>query len=145
VVVARPWHELARSTASVQQLSRLGWALREPGSGTREAAERWLVEHLGPLKIEFELGSTEAIKRLVAAGAAVACLAREVVAHELGLGVLIELATRLPRATRRLAIVLHRDKHLGRGTEDFVRQCTDELGSRDSGQDSLAAAHLAVR
>jgi hypothetical protein len=31
--------------------------------------------------------------------------------------------TRLPRATRRLAIVLHRDKHLGRGTEAFVRHC----------------------
>jgi hypothetical protein len=36
---------------------------------------------------------------------------------------LVELTTRLPRATRRLAIVLHRDKHLGRGTEAFVRHC----------------------
>jgi DNA-binding transcriptional LysR family regulator len=123
VIVVAPTHALAGRPASVRQLREATWALREPGSGTREAVERWLLDHVGSLRVEFELGSPEAIKRLVAAGAALGCLSREVVARELAQGTLVELTTRLPRATRRLAMVLHRDKHLGRGAEDFVRHC----------------------
>lgn len=125
VIVAAPRHPLAGRTASLRQLREASWALREPGSGTREAADRWLIERVGPLRVEFELGSPEAIKRLVGAGAALGCLAREVVALELAQGTLVELATTLPRATRRLAIVLHRDKQLGPGSEDFLRHCTE--------------------
>ena len=123
VVVAGPGHPLARRPASLRALREAVWALREPGSGTREAADRWLLERLGPLNVEYELSSPEAIKRLVAAGAALGCLAREVVAHELSLGSLVEVATGLPRATRRLAMVLHLDRQLGRDADDFVRHC----------------------
>lgn len=123
VIVAAPVHPLARGTAGPRQLAEATWALRERGSGTREAVERWLLDHVGSLRVEFELGSPEAIKRLVAAGNALGCLPREVVARELDQGTLVELATRLPRATRRLAIVLHRDKHLGRGAEEFLSHC----------------------
>lgn len=125
VVVAAPSHPLAGRVAGRQQLRDAVWALREPGSGTREAVDRWLVERVGLLHVDFELGSPEAIKRLVAAGAALGCMPREVVVRELEQGTLAEVATRLPRATRRLSMVLHRDKHLGRGTEDFVRHCAD--------------------
>ena len=38
-------------------------------------------------------------------------------------GALIELKTRLPPAVRRLAIVLHRDKRLGAGAQEFVSYC----------------------
>jgi len=128
VIVAAPSHPLAAGAASLRQLGEAGWALRERGSGTREAVERWLLDHLGSLRVEYELGSPEAIKRLVAAGPALGCLPREVVARELEQGQLVELATRLPRATRRLAIVLHRDKHLGRGAQDFLSHCTSVAG-----------------
>ena len=36
-------------------------------------------------------------------------------------GTLVELKTRLAPAVRRLAIVLHRDKRLGAGAQEFVR------------------------
>ena len=125
-VVASPGDPLARAGGRVgfKQLREAAWALREHGSGTREAADRWLTEHLGELRVEFELGSPEAIKRLVAAGAALGCLSRHAVADALAQGTLVELRTRLPTATRRLAMVLHRGKQLGRGTEEFVRVCT---------------------
>jgi DNA-binding transcriptional LysR family regulator len=73
--------------------------------------------------VEFELGSPEALKRVVAAGAALGCLSRRAVAPELARGALVEVKTRLPPAVRRLAIVLHRGKRLGRGSEDFLRHC----------------------
>jgi len=123
VIVAAPQHALVGQAVTLRQLREATWALREPGSGTREASDLWLLERVGPLKVEFELSSPEAIKRLVAAGAALGCLAREVVAHELALGSLVELKTSLPRARRRLSMVLHRDKHVGRDTGEFIRHC----------------------
>jgi DNA-binding transcriptional LysR family regulator len=132
VVVAGPQHPLAGrraaggralARASARQLAEASWILREPGSGTREATDRWLIEHLGSLNIGFELGSTEAIKRLAAAGAGLACLSRHTVGGELARGELVAIRTGLPVARRRLAMVVRRDKHLGRATEDFIGHC----------------------
>ena len=124
VIVAAPGHPLgAGRKASVRQLAQAEWILREPGSGTRQASDRWLLEHLGQLDIAFELGSTEAIKRLAAAGAGLACLSRHVVVQALQQGDLVEVPTRLPPARRKLALVVRRDKRQGRATEDFIRHC----------------------
>ena len=46
VVVAGPEHALATRPATLRALREAIWALREPGSGTREAADRWLDEAL---------------------------------------------------------------------------------------------------
>jgi DNA-binding transcriptional LysR family regulator len=125
VIVAAPTHPLARKRrVDHGALRGARWILREAGSGTREAADRWLFEHLGPIEVGFELGSTEAIKRVVAAGAGLGCLSRHAVADALAERRLVELRTMLPAARRRLGIVVHRDKHLGRATEDFLRLCT---------------------
>lgn len=124
VVVAAPDHPLAQIRASKAQLTAATWILRELGSGTRQATDNWLVEHLGLVKVGFELGSTEAIKRLAAAGTGLACLSRQAVADDLLKGNLIELQTRLPAAKRRLAMVVRRDKQLGRATQDFIHHCS---------------------
>lgn len=129
VVVAAPGHPLAGRVATRKSLRDAEWALRERGSGTRAEADRWLVEQLGRLNVAFELGSPEAIRRLVAAGPALGLLSRHAVAPALAAGSLVEIRTRLPAALRRLAIVQHRDKRLGAGTEDFVRHCV-EAGKR---------------
>jgi DNA-binding transcriptional LysR family regulator len=123
VIVASPGHALAGRIATPRLLRDAEWALRESGSGTREAADRWLVEHLGHANVAYELGSPETIKRLVATGSALGFLSRHAVAQALAQGTLVELKTRLPTAARRLAIVLHRDKRLGAGAEDFVHDC----------------------
>jgi DNA-binding transcriptional LysR family regulator len=130
VVVASPKHPLAGRALSRQSLRDAAWALRESGSGTREVADRWLIEHLGEINVGFELGSPEAIRQLVAAGSALGCVSRRAVAQSLADGSLVELRTRLPPAVRRFAMVLHRDKHLGRGTEDFVNHCVAVSGRR---------------
>jgi DNA-binding transcriptional LysR family regulator len=123
VIVAAPGHPLAGRVATPKLLRDSEWALRERGSGTRETADRWLVEHLGPIQVGFELGSPETIKRLVVAGRTLGFLSRHAVASALADGSLVELKTRLPMAVRRLAIVTHRDKRLGAGAQDFVGLC----------------------
>lgn len=129
VIVAAPTHPLARGSATHRQLAEAAWILREPGSGTRQASDAWLVARLGPLHVEFELGSTEALKRLAAAGAGLACLSRHTVADELAAGTLVELKTRLPTAARRLAIVVRRDRRLGRAAAAFLAHCRDVPGA----------------
>jgi hypothetical protein len=37
---------------------------------------------------------------------------------------LVELRTRLPKATRKLSIALHREKRLGRATAEFLAHCS---------------------
>jgi len=127
VIVASPRHPLACGRAvSARQLSSATWILREHGSGTRQATDTWLLEHLDRQQVGFELGSTEAIKRLVAAGAGLGCLSRYAVAQALDAGWLVELPTRLPSAKRRLALAIHRDKVLGRATQAFIGYCMQD-------------------
>ena len=124
VIVAAPQHALAGRVAGVRQLGAANWILREIGSGTRQATDSWLLDHLGTLNVEFELDSTESIKQLAMAGAGLACLSRHKVAAALEQGSLVEIQTRLPVARRRLAIVVGRNKRLGRAAQDFIRHCT---------------------
>lgn len=124
VVVAAPAHPLALSRRITREALRgARWAMREPGSGSREMVDRWLLEHLGSIEVAFELGSLEAIRRLVAEGVAVGCLSRLAVAASLAQGSLVALRTGLPPARRRLAIVRHRDKRLAQGAEAFLQHC----------------------
>src|SRR5690606_39528745 len=90
-----PWHEEvlqvvaaagarigAKRRASIAELSRQPWLLREAGSGTRQVAQRELRRRgIRPAR-QLELGSNEAIARAVAEGAGVALLP-EVVVHDL--------------------------------------------------------------
>lgn len=131
IVVAAPGHRLAGRRTTLRQLEAATWIVREQGSGTREASDRWLTAELGRIEIELELGSNEAVKRAVASGLGVGCLSRHAVAHALREGWLVELKTPLPAMRRSLAIVVHRTKRLGAAAEAFLRHC---LAARPAAQ-----------
>ncbi|QHE78668.1 LysR family transcriptional regulator [Hydrogenophaga sp. PBL-H3] len=124
VILAAPGHPLANRCATPHQLAQATWVVREHGSGTRQITDEWLLKNLEQVRIGFELGSNEAIKRVVAAGDGLGCLSRYAVEQSVADGHLIELQTRLPKASRKLAIVLHREKKLGRATKDFLAHCS---------------------
>ncbi len=94
-----------------------------PQTHSELPVQPWLPDHVDTVDVGFELSSTEAIKRPVATGAPLGCLSRLAVAPALASGELRELNTGLPAAYRRLAVVVHHDPHLGRGTTDFLRLC----------------------
>lgn len=133
MVVAAPGHVPATDTIGMDrlgtdklskaQLRAATWILRELGSGTRQASDEWLIQHLGQVNVGFELGSTEAIKRLAAAGAGLACVSRYAALDDLRSGRLAEVRTSLPPSRRRLAMVLRKDRRLGRATLDFMAHC----------------------
>lgn len=122
-VVAPPDHPLAGRRVSARQLQQATWVLREEGSGTREAADRWLIGHLPQIDVELELGSNEAVKRAVASGMGLGCLSRLAVRDALAQGWLAELSTALPPMQRPLSIVVHRAKRLGTAAQDFLEHC----------------------
>lgn len=125
VIIAAKDHPVAGRKLSTRHLLQASWVLREPGSGTREATDRWLIPHLPDMKVELELGSNEAVKRAVAAGLGLGCISRLAVREALADGWLVELRTTLPEMQRSLSIVLHRAKELGSAAHGFLRQCMD--------------------
>ena len=123
VVVAAGDHPMAGRRVDRAWLREAPWILREPGSGTREAADRWLVPALGRFHIEMELGSNEAVKRAVAAGLGVGLLSVHAVAEAVAAGALTRLQTSLPPMHRALAIVTHRERTPGRALAGFLSHC----------------------
>jgi DNA-binding transcriptional LysR family regulator len=127
VVVAAPFHPLAktarRGALNIDQLAGARWLLREPGSGTRVAVEQALLNHLPALASVMTLGSSEAIKNAAAAGMGLSCLSSSVVQDLVSAKRLRVLNTRLPRLTRRFALVHHRRKLLSDSLRRFIAHC----------------------
>ncbi len=98
--------------ADLAMLRQARWLLREPGSGTREAAEQALLPHLHGFAEVLQLGGTEAIKQGAVAGLGLACLSRHAVADLVTLGKLRVLATPLPPLQRQLWAVRHPGKRI---------------------------------
>jgi DNA-binding transcriptional LysR family regulator len=132
VIFAAPSHPFAGRKVGVNELAGAGWVLREPGSGTREASDRLLLERVAEMRVELELGSSEAVKRVVAAGVGIGCLSRHAVAEAFDGGWLREVRTSLPKVPRALSIVVPRERPPGRVAETFVQACLASAG-RQSG------------
>ncbi len=117
-------HPLAQYPGvTLEQLQQAEWLLREQGSGTREEVEHALLPHLHALNVQMELGSSEAIKRSVAAGLGISCLSRWVLVDWLKNGQLQELDSLLPPLSRRFYMLRHRDKFVSTALEHFWQHC----------------------
>ncbi|SCZ55261.1 LysR family transcriptional regulator [Thiohalomonas denitrificans] len=94
-LVASADHTLAGETdIAPVLLNGLPFILREEGSGTRRAAERFFDDHGITPRTRMELGSNEAIKQTVAGGLGVAVLSESTVQAELASGELVRLDVR---------------------------------------------------
>ena len=99
VVVAAAEHPLAgRDTLAIETLAAEEFVLREPGSGTRQAAEQFFAAHGLALRPRLELGSNEAVKQAVAGGLGLSLLSAHALAHAVdeGIAVLRVQGTPLP-------------------------------------------------
>lgn len=101
-------------TATPQALAALPLVLFEPGARTRRLVDDWFEAAGIAAKPIMELGSTEAMKEIVAAGLGCAVLPKLAVSGAGQRGALA-LRSLTPRLSRTLAIVVRRDKPLSRG------------------------------
>ena len=105
VAIAPPGHPLlSEAPVTAGRLCREPLILREPGSGTRAVLERALRECGLSVSPTLSLGSTEAIKGAVAAGAGLAVVSRLAIGLEVETGRL----TVLPLSDLSLRRPLHR-------------------------------------
>ncbi|MDE3010744.1 MAG: LysR family transcriptional regulator [Pseudomonadota bacterium] len=127
VIVCAPSHPLVggglAARVGLEALRQQRWLLRESGSGTREAVEQALLSHLHQWEHPMLLGSTEAIKQAAAEGLGLACLSLCSVQDLLTLRRLVRVNSTLPRLTRRLYLIQHRQKQFSAGLQSFVAHC----------------------
>ncbi len=92
VVIAAPDHPLAKERKiPLARLQEETFVVRERGSGTRIAMERFFAEHHAKLTAGMEMTSNEAIKQAVSAGLGLGIVSIHTLALELQLGCLTVL------------------------------------------------------
>lgn len=114
VVVVAPSHPWASrpEALTLDRLAGVELIVREKGSGTREALDRWLGDRGAP-KPCLELGSNAAVKGAVRAGAGVAVLSILAVGDDLESGRLVEIPVADADLRRPLQAIWRREQHLG--------------------------------
>ncbi|TVZ40813.1 DNA-binding transcriptional LysR family regulator [Alteromonadaceae bacterium 2753L.S.0a.02] len=119
-----PQHPFAgRRELDDEYLQRASWILREQGSGTRQTFDRAMHGLLPNLEIRLELQHTEAIKRAVAANMGIGCLSKISLADAFARGDFVPLKTPHRDLTRKLFIVLHKNKYLSDGILQWLSIC----------------------
>jgi DNA-binding transcriptional LysR family regulator len=120
VIVAPPDHPLAREKKiPLARLQEETFLVREPGSGTRIAMERFFAEREMHLKTGMEVGSNEAIKQSVQAGLGLGLLSRATIEQELTLKRLVVLDVADFPIMRHWYLVHRRGKRLSAVAEAF--------------------------
>jgi DNA-binding transcriptional LysR family regulator len=120
VVIAPRGHRLANSPrVPLSALREEPFVLREPGSGTRAVEERALARLKLPVRVALAMGSTEAIKRVVAEGVGLAIVSRLAVHAECAAGTLAVLPVAGLRIERPLHLVRRKGRRGGPALQAF--------------------------
>ncbi len=124
VAIAPTGHPLQNNrNIPLKRLQEETFLVREKGSGTRSASERFFAEHGAALSAAMEMSSSEAIKQGVEAGLGVGLLSLHTLEMELALKRLVILDVRELPILRKWYIMHRSGKRLSavaRGFKDFV-------------------------
>jgi DNA-binding transcriptional LysR family regulator len=109
-----------RAQTSVSELVRAAFISREPGSGTREVIDAALAERGAAIEPTMVLGSTEAVKKAVAAGLGVAIVSHLAIELELRTGQLFVLPVEDLEIRRALHLVRLKGKRESAAAHAFI-------------------------
>ena len=124
VVFCAPQHPLAaRGRATLDELTREAWILREQGSGTRLTFDQAMRHHQTSLNIRLELEHTEAIKRAVECGLGIGCISRLALREAFRRGSLVPIETPELDLLRHFQFLWHRRKFQTAGMREFIALC----------------------
>ncbi|HPR43939.1 MAG TPA: LysR substrate-binding domain-containing protein [Ottowia sp.] len=120
VFVAAPDHPLVRAgELAVKQLRGVPFIMRESGSGTRAALERFLGGEAANLNVVMEMASNETIKQAVMAGLGVSFLSLHTIGLELRHGLIALLPVQGSPVVRSWNCVHTQAKYLSPAAEAF--------------------------
>lgn len=141
VVIASHDHPLAQvKNISLQQLAEEPFILRESGSGTRTAVERFFEENRVAINVEMEIGSNEAIKQAIVGGLGISILSVHALALEGINGPLIVLDVEGFPLQRYWYVVYPTGKQLSIVAHTFLNYVLDE-GKQIAQQTNLDVMH----
>ncbi len=141
VIIAAPDHPLAgRRSIAPADLAGETFLIRESGSGTRAAMERFFEAEGVAVTNTFEMGSNETIKQAVMAGMGVAFISEHTIGLEMGAGQLVKLPVRGTPVLRQWFVVHRAEKNLMPIAQAFQRFLVDEAGAMMSGRSRAKAA-----
>ncbi|MEW6464671.1 MAG: LysR substrate-binding domain-containing protein [Pseudomonadota bacterium] len=127
VVIASPSHPLAkRSGIALRRLGGEAFITREPGSGTRKAAERHFSRYGVEFNTAMEMSSNEAIKQAVEAGLGLGVLSLHALELELAMGRLVTLDVERFPIMRQWFVVHRKGKRLSTVAQAFLDFLTRE-------------------
>jgi DNA-binding transcriptional LysR family regulator len=130
VFIAAPDHPLAgKRRIDPKRLAEETLLIREPGSGTRGALERFLEGHQVTPGSTMELGSNETIKQAVMAGLGLSFISEHTIGLERSVGRLVRLNITGTPVNRQWRLVYRTDKRLMPAATAFV-EFMDSEGSR---------------
>jgi DNA-binding transcriptional LysR family regulator len=131
VLIAAPGHRLVgQPRVSLSAVREEPFILREPGSGTRAVEERALARLKFPVRVVMELGSTEAIKRVVAEGVGLAIMSRLAVGAECAAGTLAVLPVARLRIERPLHLVRRKGRRDGPALQAFCAVLRERVAAQ---------------
>lgn len=120
VVIAPPDHPLARrKSVSVEELAAESFLVREAGSGTRGAMERFFAARGLEIRSSMEMSSNEAVKQAVQAGLGLGILSLQTLDMELALKRLAVLKVEGFPIMRHWYVVHRADKRLSPAAQAF--------------------------
>src|SRR5262245_1446630 len=136
VVIAAPAHPLAgKPRVPLSAVQQEPFVLREPGSGTRAVEERALARLKLPVRVVMALGSTEAIKRVVAEGVGLAIVSRLAVQAECAAGTLAVLPVAGLHIERPLHLVRRQGRRDGPALQAFCGVLREMIDAWSRGRD----------
>ncbi len=122
VIIAAPDHPLAGDRrVPVKALARHAFLVREPGSGTRAAMERFFAEHRIRPAATTEIASNETIKQAVMAGMGLGFISQHAIGLELAAGQLALLRVDGLPVVRNWNLVHRTGKRLSPAAAAFKR------------------------
>jgi len=130
VVIAPPGHPLANERhIPLQRLGEETFVIREAGSGTRAAMERFFTEQGVTLKTGMQMTRNEAIKQAVRAGLGLSVVSIHSIELELETGRLVVLDVAGFPIKRRWFLVYRRNKRLSPAAGAFKDFVLSEAGN----------------
>jgi DNA-binding transcriptional LysR family regulator len=131
VMIAAPGHRLAgQRRVALSAVREEPFILREPGSGTRAIEERALARLKLPVRVVMALGSTEAIKRVVAEGVGLAIVSRLAVRAECAADTLAVLPVAGLQIERPLHLVRRKGRRDGPALQAFCAVLRERTASQ---------------
>ncbi len=135
VIIAPPDHRLAKKKhIPLSELAKEAFIVREIGSGTRAAVERFLATHQLERPQSLEMNSSEAIKQAVQAGLGLGVVSIHTLEMELTLKRLAVLNVRDFPIMRHWRLVYREDRHfspVSKAFHDYVLKHAASLLSPD--------------